>query len=88
LLFLVICRPAPDGDQAEFRRLVADEGAALRKLKASGILTSAWSPGGPGAVLMLDLPDLPAAQRLAAGFPLAAAGLITTEVIPLQPMNF
>ena len=43
--FLVICRPAEGGDQDEFRRLVPDETAALRKLKADGTLTAAWSPG-------------------------------------------
>jgi muconolactone delta-isomerase len=88
MLFLVICRNVPDGDKDAFARLVADEGAVLRRLKADGILTNAWSPGGPGAVLMLDLPDVDAVQRISSGFPLAAAGLITTEIIPLQPLNF
>ena len=86
--FLVICRRVPDGDTDAFARLAADEGAVLRKLKAGGILTEAWSPGGPGAVLMLDLPDQAAAERITSEFPLAAAGLITTEVIPLHPLNF
>ena len=35
---LVICRPVPDGDQDEFRRLVPRETAALRELKARGLL--------------------------------------------------
>jgi muconolactone delta-isomerase len=88
MLFLVICRNMPDGDKEAFSRLVADEGAVLRDLKANGILTSAWSPGGPGAVLMLDLPDLAAAQEITSEFPLAAAGLITIEIIPLHPLDF
>ena len=33
------------------------ETAALRELTGRGILTSAWTPGHPGAVLMVDLPD-------------------------------
>ncbi len=41
---LVICRPVPGGDQDDFRQLVAGETAALRDLKAKGILTGAWSP--------------------------------------------
>ena len=86
--FLVICRRVPDGDTDAFTRLVADEGAVLRKLQADGILTEAWSPGGPGAVLMLDLPGQAAAERITGELPLAAAGLITTEVIPLHPLNF
>jgi hypothetical protein len=50
MMFLVICRRVPDDDTDAFARLVADEGAVLRKLQADGILTEAWSPGGPGAV--------------------------------------
>jgi muconolactone delta-isomerase len=88
MMFLVICRRVPDGDTDAFARLVSDESAALRKLQADGILTEAWSPGGPGAVLMLDLPDQVAAERISSEFPLVAAGLITTEVIPLHRLNF
>ena len=35
---------------------------------------------------MLDLPTRPGA--ITGEFPLAAAGLITTEVIPLRPLDF
>jgi len=84
---LVICRPAPGGDRAEFGRLVPGETAALRDLKARGILTEAWSPGRPGAVLVLDVADEPEAARLVAEFPLVQAGLITTEFIPLNPIS-
>ena len=86
--FLVICRRVADGDTDAFPRLIADEGAVLRKLQADGILTEAWSPGGPGAVLMLELPGQGAAEQITSELPLAAAGLITTEVIPLHPLNF
>jgi len=88
MMFLVICRRTPDGDTDAFARLLAAEGAVLRKLQVGGILTSAWSPGGPGAVLMLELPDQAAAERITSELPLAAAGLISTEVIPLKPLNF
>jgi muconolactone delta-isomerase len=84
--FLVICRPAEGGDQDEFRRLVPGETAALRELKAKGILAEAWSPGHPGAVLILDAADEPAAARLVAEFPLVQAALITTEIIALHPI--
>jgi muconolactone delta-isomerase len=86
--FLVICRRAPDGDTDAFARLVASERDVLRKLHRDGILTSAWSPGGRGAVLILDLPDQVAVERVTSDLPLAAAGLITTEVIPLHPLDF
>lgn len=87
MLILVVCRPAEAGDQAEFRRLVAAETGALRELKSSGVLTGAWSPGHPGAVLMLDVPDAGEAARVAADLPLVRAGLITTEIIPLHPID-
>jgi muconolactone delta-isomerase len=85
--FLVICRPAEGGDQDEFKRLVAAETAALRALKANGALTAAWSPGHPGAVLLLEVPDQAEAARLVAEFPLVQATLITTEIIPLHPID-
>ena len=84
---LVVCRPVRDGDQTEFRRLVPAEGAALRELKESGVLSNAWTPGRPGAVLMLDVGTEDDAAAIVAALPLAAAGLITTEVIPLHPMT-
>ncbi len=85
--FLVICRPASGGDQDEFERLVPAETAALRDLKANGTLTQAWSPGRPGAVLMLDVPDADQAARVVGAFPLVQAALITTEIIPLHPVD-
>lgn len=84
---LVVCRPVPDSDQLEFRRLVPAEGAALRELKGRGVLANARTPGRPGAVLMLEADTEDEAAAIAAALPLAAAGLITTEVIPLHPMN-
>ena len=85
--FLVICRPAPGGDPDEFSRLVPFETEAMREQKARGTLTGAWSPGHPGAVLMLEVADAEAAAGILAGFPLVEAGLITTEVIPLHPVD-
>ncbi len=85
--FLVICRPAAGGDPEEFKRLVPGETAALRDLKANGTLTAAWSPGRPGAVLMLDVADEAEAARHTAAFPLVQAGQITTEIIPLHPID-
>ena len=84
---LVICRPAPDADHAQFAALVSREGAALRDLKQAGILLDAWSPGGPGAVLMLEATDEREATSLVAELPLASSGLITTELIPLHTMS-
>ncbi len=85
--FLVICRPAEGGDQDEFRRLVPFETEALREQKSNGALTGAWNPGGPGAILMLDVPGEDEAARVVATFPLVQAGLITTEILPLHPID-
>ena len=87
MLILVICRPAPDADLARFGQLLTEEFAALRRLKAAGVLTQAWSPGRPGAVLMLEAADVAAAGAVVADLPLVTVGLITTEIIPLQPVE-
>jgi hypothetical protein len=85
--FLVICRPAPGGDPEEFKRLVPFETEALREMKADGILTGAWSPGHPGAVLMLEGAGEDEAADLVADLPLLQADLITAEIIPLHPID-
>lgn len=38
------------------------------------MLAEAWSPGGPGAVLLLEVADGTEGANLAASLPLAAAG--------------
>ncbi len=85
--FLVICRPAEGGDPEEFKRLVPFETEVLRELKADGTLVDAWSPGRPGAVLVLETADADQAARIVAELPLAEVGLITTEIIPLHPLD-
>ena len=85
--FLVICRPAAGGDPDDFQRLVPFETEVMREQKERGTLTGAWSSGHPGAVLMLEVADAEAAARVLAAFPLVEAGLISTEVIPLQPID-
>lgn len=87
MLNLVICRPAEDANQAEFRRLLRAEAVALRELKGSGTLIGAWSPGRPGAVLMLDVSSETEAARLTARLPLVRAGLTTPEFIKLNPID-
>ena len=69
MLILAICRPAEGADQAEFQRLLRAEAAALSGLKNSGALTGAWTPGRPGAVLMLNVTDETEAARLTADLP-------------------
>jgi hypothetical protein len=67
--FLVICRPAAGGDPDKFKRLVPLETQALREQKAKGAVTGAWTPGHPGAILMLEVADETEAARVVATFP-------------------
>ena len=85
--FLVICRPAAGGDPEEFQRLVPFETEVLREQKANGTLTGAWSSGRPGAVLMLEAADEDETASILATFPLVQADEITTEIIPLHPID-
>jgi muconolactone delta-isomerase len=85
--FLVICRPAPGGDPDDFARLVPFETEVLREQKANGTLTGAWSLGRPGAVLMLEAADEDETANILATFPLVQADEITTEIIPLHPID-
>jgi muconolactone delta-isomerase len=85
--FLVICRPAEGGDPQDFKRLIPFETEVLRELKANGTLVDAWSPGHPGAVLILETADPDQAARILAELPLLEADLITTELIPLHRID-
>ncbi len=38
-------------------------------------------------MLLFDVADEAAAASLVAGFPLVQAGLITTEIVPLHPID-
>ncbi len=82
---LVICRPRDGVDpQAEIAPRAAAEMATLRGLRDQGLLLEAYSPGGPGAVLIFDgvLEDV---DRALNTLPLVQDGIIETEIIELQP---
>lgn len=66
---LVVCRPVPDIDQSEFRRIVPAESAALRELREQGVLANAWTPGRPGAVLILEAGTEDEGAAIAAALP-------------------
>jgi len=68
MLILVLCRAADGIEEAGFRRYLPAETAALRELKADGVLADAWSPGRPGAVLLLNVPGQAEAAAIAAVF--------------------
>ena len=55
----------------------------MRTLRDEGLLREAWSPGGPGAILVFDgeRDDIEAGL---ASLPLIKSGLIDTELIELH----
>jgi hypothetical protein len=81
---LVICRPVHDDARGEIARRAAEEFAALRALREDGVLLEAYSPGGPGAILILD-GDRTAAERALRELPLVRDAIVGTEVIELHP---
>jgi hypothetical protein len=81
---LVICRPRAGVDPAREIAPGAEEMAAVERLRGSGSLLEAYSPGGPGAVLIFGGAHIPVDEALAA-LPLAEHGLIDTEIINLHP---
>lgn len=83
---LVICRPRPGVTLTDIAGHRAAEMAALRQLKAEGTLAEAYSPGGPGAVLIFAA-GLEAVEGVVYALPLVIAKLIDTEIIELQPLT-
>ena len=70
-----------------FAALVPDEVGALRRLKAEGAMAEAWSPGGPGAVLIVEAQSESDAEDTMAQLPLTVAGLIDVELTPLHELQ-
>jgi hypothetical protein len=82
--FLVLCRPRPGVDRSQIAPHAGEEMAALRSLRADGGLREAYSPGGPGAVLIFDS-ERASVELAVASLPLMRAVLIEAEIIELQP---
>ena len=83
---LAICRPVAGVAADQIAAHAPEELAALRSLHGQGLLLEAYSPGGPGAVLIFagDGDQVTAALE---SLPLAQAGLIETERIELRPFE-
>jgi muconolactone delta-isomerase len=70
-----------------FAALVPAEAEDLRRLKSQGVLVDAWSPGGPGAVLILEVPSEEEAKSIVTQLPLSVAGLIDFDLTPLHELG-
>ena len=84
---LAIGRPRDDADVHEIGRYAGEEMRALWQMYRDGVVREMYSPGRPGAVLVLEAPGSREAEAAVAGLPLAAAGLIVFEVIELHPFS-
>ena len=81
---LVICRPRAGVTGADIAAHAPAEMADLARLRRDGILAEAYSPGGPGAILIFQA-SRERVDSVVASLPLTLAGLIDTEVIELHP---
>jgi uncharacterized protein YciI len=85
--FLVICRPREGSQMDRFAALLSEEFEALRQLKARGVILEAWSPGRPGAILIVEANSESDAEGVVNRLPLAVADLIEIELNPLLQLG-
>jgi hypothetical protein len=84
---LAIGRLRDGADGHEIGGYAREEMAALWQLYRDGVVREMYSPGGRGAVLVLEAAGSREAEAAVAGLPLAAAGLIVFEVTELHPFS-
>ncbi len=70
----------------QFAQHIDSERERVRELYGEGIVRSIWSrKDAAGAVMLLECPDLAAAQSAVASLPLAQRGMLEVQIIPLGP---
>jgi hypothetical protein len=84
---LAVCRPTSRMGSGDLLAHLAEEAKMLENWRDAGMLLEAYSPGGPGAVLIFDLVDIQQAQALVENLPLCEAGLVEAELIGLHPLE-
>ncbi len=83
---LAIGRPRHEADAAaQIGRHAAAEMRELWELYRDGAVREMYSPGGPGAVLVLEAGDRAGAEAVLGRLPLVQAGVVEFEVIELHP---
>jgi hypothetical protein len=85
---LAICRPRAESDPGAMSPHIVEEADTLEEWRSRGVLVEAYSPGAPGAILVLEASGVSEAASLVDGLPLRQAGLIQTEVIGLYPLEY
>ena len=84
---LAIGRLRQGADAGEIARYASQEMHALWQLYRDGVVREMYSPGAPGAVLVLETAARKEAEAALASLPLAADGLIVFELIELHPFS-
>ncbi|KAA0693772.1 hypothetical protein DTW90_25730 [Neorhizobium sp. P12A] len=85
--YLVISRRITERfSEADFAPLVPHEGARARQLYAAGFTRQIWHRGDqPGACQIVEADSIEGVRANLATLPLAAAGMIEFDIIPLMP---
>jgi muconolactone delta-isomerase len=83
---LAIERPVPGVTQSQFTpEIAADEAREAWELYQAGVIRELYFRADEGqAVIILECADAEEARRVLAGLPMASAGLIGFEVMPLR----
>ncbi len=85
---LAIMRPRHGRDvQAGLATHADAELRALWRLYQAGIVREMYSPGGPGAVLILEADSVKEAEQALGALPLLANEIMGLEVIELRPFG-
>jgi len=85
---LAIEQEIPQKTAADFAPHLQAEASHVWELYKEGVIRELYfSADDHVAVLMLECADAAEAQQVLAAFPLVQAGLITFQVIPLQPYD-
>jgi len=84
---LAIGRLREGADARDIPGLARAEMRTLWQLYRDGVVREAYSPGGPGAILLLETAARHDAEAALAGLPLAAGGVIDFELIELRPFS-
>jgi hypothetical protein len=64
-----------------------EELRALWQLYSDGLVREMYSPGGPGAVLILESDSIQTAATGLASLPLIQSKTMTLELVPLHPFK-
>lgn len=85
---LAVLKLAPGADRSVVAGLVESEVRRLWQLYTAGSVLEADLTDDPTVVvLLLDVPDAPAAEQLLASLPMLQDGLMTAELHTLRPFR-